>query len=133
VPDPHDVPPSRPALVHSGPDLQVWVLPCGRISAHPAHVEFRGPSALALPAILAGRRRVPWMPINTVLVRHRTGTVLVDTGERTDPPPGTPGSTAPTCASRSRRTRPSTRAARGPAALVTLAAGTAVTLPPLPS
>jgi N-acyl homoserine lactone hydrolase len=78
--------PDQPVLVASGPDLEVWVLPCGRISAHPAHVEFRGPAALALPAILAGRRWVPRMPINAVLVRHRTGAVLVDTGERADPP-----------------------------------------------
>lgn len=80
----HDEP--RPVLVHRGPDLEVWVLPCGRVSAHPAHVEFRGPAALALPTILVGRRWVPWMPINTVLVRHRTGTVLVDTGDRADRP-----------------------------------------------
>ncbi len=82
----HDEP--RPVLVRTGPDLEVWVLPCGRVSAHPAHVEFRGPAALALPTILVGRRWVPWMPINTVLVRHRTGTVLVDTGDRADRPAG---------------------------------------------
>ena len=75
-----------PALVLDQEDLQVWVLPCGRITAHPAHVEFAGPQLLALPAIVMSRRWVPWMPINAVLVRHRAGTVLLDTGERSDRP-----------------------------------------------
>ena len=87
-----------PSLVLDHHDLQVWSLPCGRITAHPAHVSFRGPRALALPAIVASRRWVPWMPINAVLVRHAAGTVLLDTGERSDRPRdwyecGSPGNT----------------------------------------
>jgi glyoxylase-like metal-dependent hydrolase (beta-lactamase superfamily II) len=87
-------PPTLPApVVHEvGRGVRVTTLTTGWVRVRTAHRQFAGPDALALPAILAGRRWTPWMPVNVFLVEHPERTVLVDTGEAAHRPPGHFGS-----------------------------------------
>ncbi|MDD7931470.1 MBL fold metallo-hydrolase [Actinomycetospora straminea] len=64
------------------------VIPVGWVGVRRSHVEFGGPWSLRYAAIAVDRRWAPWLPVNVVLIEHRRGIVLVDTGEAVDQPPG---------------------------------------------
>lgn len=77
-----------PCVVVDDAHARVTVVPVGWIAVRPPHREHGGPWALRYPALLASTIWAPWMPVNVVLVEHESGTVLVDTGEAVDQPPG---------------------------------------------
>jgi glyoxylase-like metal-dependent hydrolase (beta-lactamase superfamily II) len=70
------------------PSVKVTVLPVGWIAIRPPHREYAGPWPLRYPAILGSGRWAPWMPVLSLLVQTADATVLVDTGEAVDQPPG---------------------------------------------
>ena len=85
-----DEPPldAEPVVVRDEPALRVTVVPVGWVGVRRAHAEYAGPWALRYAAIGADRRWAPWLPVNVVVVEHAAGTLLVDTGEAVDQPPG---------------------------------------------
>ncbi|WP_052351835.1 N-acyl homoserine lactonase family protein [Deinococcus pimensis] len=73
-----------PVTVQVSPNVRLHGVQSGWIAVKEAHVRLRGPSALRLPAIVAGTRWAAPIPILSWIVEHPEGVVVVDAGERAD-------------------------------------------------
>ena len=80
--DPGSAPPvPAPRSVALDTGLTVHAIQTGWVSVKRAHRAFRGPDALALPAIVASIRWTPWLPVIAWVIEHPDGMIVVDTGE----------------------------------------------------
>lgn len=73
---------STPAsLSISGPNVTLHMINTGWVKTKRRHKEFSGPGMLALPAIFQDHNWTDFMPIYVWAIEHKSGVILVDTGE----------------------------------------------------
>ena len=71
-----------PAVTHVTPSgIRVHNIQTGYVAVKQAHRQYEGPDGSGLLAIAADSSWTGWMPVNTWMIEHPEGVIVVDTGE----------------------------------------------------
>lgn len=70
-----------PVSVQIDAAIRLTMFQTGWVSVKRPHLEYKGPAALRLPAIVASTTWTEWLPITAFVLQHPEGIVVVDTGE----------------------------------------------------
>ena len=71
----------HPISVQLGADIRLTMFQTGWVAVKKPHLEFSGPAALRVPAILSSLSWTEWLPITAFVIEHPEGVIVVDTGE----------------------------------------------------
>lgn len=74
-------PSPRPIPVQLNDDIKLTMFQTGWVAVKKPHLEFSGPAALRIPAIITSLSWTDWLPITAFVVEHPEGVFVVDTGE----------------------------------------------------
>lgn len=70
-----------PISVQLGAGIRLTMFQTGWVAVKKPHLEFSGPPALRIPAIVSSVSWTDWLPITAFVIEHPEGVFVVDTGE----------------------------------------------------
>jgi glyoxylase-like metal-dependent hydrolase (beta-lactamase superfamily II) len=74
---------TNPISVQLGDAIRLTMFQTGWVAVKKPHLEFSGPAALRIPAIITSLSWTDWLPITAFVIEHPEGVFVVDTGETT--------------------------------------------------